>query len=406
MVSLLALGLAGCASHPAPGPQSAWITVGTAGYAQLRKIAPWATVRESRLVETGGRPGEPAGAEQVRLVEVDAQAVPELKEALHREHRTCGGFMFHSSEEGGRMMLAAPPGPAPTRPSYAIENQARVAPILAQMQDDNIARTILALSAFPNRYYSSASGADASAWLKDEWSSLAKGRADIVVAQYVHAEFRQASVILTIAGSDKAAEAIVLGAHLDSINLMGNRETGKAPGADDDASGVAGLTEVLRSLVAGGYKPRRTITMVAYAAEEVGLRGSQAIAKNFKERNVDVVGVLQLDMVNYKGSDADIYLFTDYTDKLQNDFLANLVKAYLPELTVGYDKCGYACSDHAAWSALGYAASMPFESTLRQDNRAIHSANDTYATSGAQAVHALKFARLAAAYAIELGSAR
>ncbi|WP_370660982.1 M20/M25/M40 family metallo-hydrolase [Massilia cavernae] len=44
----------------------------------------------------------------------------------------------------------------------------------------------------------------------------------------------------------------------------------KAPGADDDASGIAGLTEVLRVLAAGDYKPRRTIKLIAYAAEEVG----------------------------------------------------------------------------------------------------------------------------------------
>ena len=81
-----------------------------------------------------------------------------------------------------------------------------------------------------------------------------------------------------------------------------------------------------------------------------------------------------------------------------------LVQAYLPSLTIGYDKCGYACSDHAAWHAQGYATSMPFESEIGKDNPHIHTVNDTFANSGNQAVHALKFARLAAAYALELGS--
>jgi leucyl aminopeptidase len=76
----------------------------------------------------------------------------------------------------------------------------------------------------------------------------------------------------------------------------------------------------------------------------------------------------------------------------------------LPSLTIGYDKCGYACSDHASWSALGFPASMSFESSFAGDNPYIHSAKDTYANSGSQAAHALKFARLAAAFALELGS--
>ncbi len=164
------------------------------------------------------------------------------------------------------------------------------------------------------------------------------------------------------------------------------------------------MTEALRAMVANGYRPRRTIKLMAYAAEEVGLRGSQAIAQNFKANNVNVVGVMQLDMTNYKGSAGDIYIYTDYTDSLQNDFLAKLITIYQPTLTIGYDRCGYGCSDHASWTAQGYPASMPFEAAISRSNPTIHSANDTYASSGNQALHALKFARLAASYAMELGS--
>jgi leucyl aminopeptidase len=157
-------------------------------------------------------------------------------------------------------------------------------------------------------------------------------------------------------------------------------------------------------MLAQDYRPKRSIHFVAYAAEEVGLRGSQDIARAFKQGGATVMGVLQLDMTNYKGSANDIVLFTDYTDSKQNAFLAQLVTAYLPGLKLGYDKCGYACSDHASWHAQGFPTSMPFESSFARDNPAIHTAKDTYANSGGQAAHALKFARLAAAFAIELGS--
>lgn len=179
-------------------------------------------------------------------------------------------------------------------------------------------------------------------------------------------------------------------------------ETARAPGADDDASGVASMTEALRALIASGYRPRRTIFVVAYAAEEVGLRGSQEIARQFKAARRKVAGVLQLDMTNYKGAANDIYLITDYTNSQQNTFIAELVGAYLPALKIGYDKCGYGCSDHASWDAQGYPSSMPFESSMARHNPAIHTARDTLANSRGQTAHALKFARLAAAYMVEL----
>src|SRR6202008_3109734 len=157
--------------------------------------------------------------------------------------------------------------------------------------------------------------------------------------------WKQKSVIATITGTDNPNEVVVIGGHLDSINQSNTGETGRAPGADDDASGVASLTEVYRQMIASGYKPKRTLKFMAYAAEEVGLRGSQEIATSFANAGTNVVGVMQLDMTNYKGAVNDIYIFTDYTDSQQNSFVQRLISTYLPTLKVGSDRCGYACSD-------------------------------------------------------------
>ncbi|PWF44984.1 M20/M25/M40 family metallo-hydrolase [Massilia glaciei] len=394
----------------AAGPaaaQNSWITASDTALRYLKSVAPgMVTVRASAMVRSGDA-GIVQATEQVHLLEVRATDVALLSMALHHGLGHCGGFAHHASEADGLRTLAradAVPLAALGRPAYLIANQAVVAPMLAQMHEDRLAQTIVTLSAFVNRYYSSAHGAAASDWLKKTWAELGAGRDDISVEQFAHDGYKQQSVIATIRGSERGDEVLVLGAHLDSINIGGNRETSLAPGADDDASGVAGLTEVLRVMVASGYRPRRTIKLMGYAAEEVGLRGSQDIARDFKKRGVNVLGVLQLDMINYKGSTADITIFTDYTDSLQNAFLGRLIQAYLPALTVSTDKCGYACSDHASWNAQGYAASMPFESSMRQDNPHIHTIRDTFASSGNQAAHALKFTRLAAAFAVELGS--
>lgn len=392
---------------PPAGAAGAWITLGDAAYVELKKVIPNLLAKDSRIIRTSDAASKAPASEKVHMLEVDEDQLLTLSGVVHGELKRCGGFMYHASEADALKALDEPALPAPQapgRPAYVIANQALVTPALAQMQDSNIAQTIAELAGFANRYYTTAGGSAAADWLAQKWDSISAGRSDITVTQFAHPGYRQTSVILSIEGSDKASEVVVIGGHIDSINGPRTGESTKAPGADDDASGIAGITEALRSMVANGYKPRRTIKLIGYAAEEVGLRGSQAIARNFKTNGINVLGVMQLDMINYKGSPSDIYIYTDYTDTLQNEFIARLVATYLPTLTIAYDKCGYGCSDHVSWRAQGYAASMPFESAFRQDNPHIHTANDTYANSGNQALHALKFARIAAAYAIELGS--
>jgi leucyl aminopeptidase len=397
LAAALSFSLSSAAAPPAK--RKAWITIGDAAFQQVKKITPNIVSIESRHVRAAG------AAEKIHAVMLDEAELPVIAGAIHQRLRQCGGYMYHATEAEARAALRRQRIEPPPR-AYAIDNRALVEPVLAQMQEKNIEATIIALSGFTNRYYTTQSGVDASNWLMQQWASMSSGRPDISVRQFAHAKYPQQSVVLTIAGSDNGAEAVVVGAHLDSIRSLGMGEKTVAPGADDDASGVASLTEALRAMVDQGYRPRRTIHLIAYAAEEVGLRGSQDIAKSFKQNNSKVIGVLQLDMTNYKGTATDIYLFTDYTNRAQNEFVAQLIGAYLPGVTIGSDKCGYACSDHASWDALGYPTSMPFESSFARDNPYIHSAKDTYANSGNQAAHALKFARLAAAFMVELGSAR
>ncbi|MBI3713067.1 MAG: M20/M25/M40 family metallo-hydrolase [Burkholderiales bacterium] len=384
-----------------------WITVGDKAYGELKQLAPNAFLKESRLIEA-----DLAGIhtqERIHLVRVSESILPALSNAIHTKLKRCAGFIAHNSETAGyealgSARLAPPPSLTSLAPSYTIDNQTTVNPMLTQMQASNIGQTIIDLSSFVNRYYTTTGGVNGSNWIRDKWTQMAAGRSGVTVEQFTHAGWPQKSVILTIQGSDNGSEVVVLGGHLDSINLSGNSETSVAPGADDDASGIASLTEAMRVMFANNYQPRRTIKFIAYAAEEVGLKGSAEIAKKFKTDGVNVVGVMQLDMTNYKGSAKDIYLFTDYTNAAQNTFASNLITTYQPGVTIGSDSCGYACSDHASWNAQGYPTSMPFETAMNEDNPNIHTATDTYANTGSQANHALKFAKLGLSFAVELGS--
>ncbi len=397
--------------------QPVWITLGDPAFQLLQQLQPGLrsdTVRRWMVQApvARGRGAELRDeAETVHLVQVDESVLPALSQAIHEQRHHCAGFVAHASRaEALRALdeheaaLRAQPGLAAIAPSYTIDDQALVTPMINQVQDSQILATIQTLSDFQNRYYTTTPGVQASTAIMNMWKTLAGSRSDVTVQQFTHPNWPQKSVILTIQGSTAPQEIVVMGAHMDSIAGGRMSDTTRAPGADDDGSGVATLTEVLRVMMASNYKPNRTIQLMAYAAEEVGLRGSTEIARQYKRQRKKVVGVLQLDMTNYKGSPQDIFIYTDYTNAAQNTFVANLAATYLPTLAVGYDKCGYGCSDHASWNNRGFAASFPFEAAFGDDDPYIHTANDTLANMGNQALHAAKFAKLALAYAVELGS--
>lgn len=332
------------------------------------------------------------------IAQLPESQVDRLSEFMHEKYNRCGGFFYHESLAEAQAYTKAQQQILPMATiNYSVDNATTVDTLLAELTPSNLTATIDSLASYHNRYYSQQTGADAATWLKNKWSTMASQRADISVDFYQHS-WKQPSVIATINGTTNSEEIVIIGGHLDSIN-GGNPTSGRAPGADDNASGIAVITESLRTIIATGFKPKRTIKIMAYAAEEVGLRGSKAIAQSYKTAGNTVVGVVQFDMTANKGSaDKDIVFMTDYTNDGQNQFLVQLIETYLPNISYGFDQCGYGCSDHASWHNEGYAASMPFESRMNDINGKIHTANDSnYNTN-----HIANFAKLSMSYIGEL----
>ncbi len=83
------------------------------------------------------------------------------------------------------------------------------------------------------------------------------------------------NVVGEIVGSEKPEEIILIGGHLDSWDL--------GTGAIDDAAGVGITLGAAQLLIESGYKPKRTIRVVAFGSEEVGLVGAHAYAKRHKD---------------------------------------------------------------------------------------------------------------------------
>lgn len=342
------------------------------------------------------------------LVEVDEAELSTINDYIHQQKQRCGGyFAFNSKAEALRYLaqtradtLVASGFTAPP-----ISQQALLTEWLVQLNPAAIAQTITDLSQFTNRYYTTSAGQQAADWIATRWGSLTQGLSFATVSRVSHQGYNQRSVLLELRGSERPEEIVVLGAHLDSIVSGGTSETTRAPGADDDASGVATLTEIIRLLAAQKWQPKRTIRFYGYAAEEVGLRGSKDIATASKNRAELVQAVMQLDMTSYQGGAEDIVLMTDYTHADLNAYLSTLAKVYQPNLLVSTDVCGYGCSDHASWHNAGYPASLPFEAKFARMNPNIHTIRDTLANADSSGKHALKFAKLGLSYAVELGLA-
>lgn len=350
------------------------------------------------LIESGL---ESMSRDGVSLVTVEESDLLKISAFMHHQNKRCGGFFAYPDAEDALEAFAPPAMENEFFVDYSLDQEERVSNWIQEVSDIEITQTIQKLSSFHNRYYKSDTGLASQDYLMNKWKGIAQGRNDVTVEKFKHRNWPQPSVILTIQGSERPDEIVVMGGHADSIAGWWGQARNRAPGADDNASGIATLTEALRIMMVKGYSPKRTIKFMGYAAEEVGLLGSQDIARSFKAEGKQVVGVLQLDMTNFNGSSKDIAIISDFTSEEQNKFLVSLIDKYI-NLPWGYSRCGYACSDHASWHKAGYRASIPFEALKGDMNSAIHTAGDTLERSGNHSRHAAKFAKLAVAYALEL----
>lgn len=393
VVSLL---LAGCGEEPTSRAQraalagdQAWVATDQAG---ANVIA--AAVAAQTPVDLG----EGADGSQLVAVAVPRSALPELSSAMHEELNRCGGFLLRDSLEDARTFSRSNSARVALKLDVTLDKAAIVTSLIAELATSNLEKTIGDLSAFPDRFHENDTGKEASEWIRDLWQSYAKERPDVKVELISHERTPQPSVMLTIPGAKSPDEQVILGGHLDSINLKG----GLAPGADDNASGIAVLSEVIRAALKLGYRPDRSVVFYGYAAEEIGLVGSAEIARAASDRKTNVAAVLQLDMTNVNPApEPYMGIVTDYATPALSELAKQLIDSYvhIPWKTT---KCGYACSDHASWFERDFPVHHVHETTSEESNDQIHTERDTLALTQGHADHSLHFARYAAAFMAEV----
>ncbi|WP_323145050.1 M28 family peptidase [Massilia phyllosphaerae] len=147
-------------------------------------------------------------------------------------------------------------------------------------------------------------------WIKSELERCGAGRLEVAFDSHVHPVMARLSapteivnVVATLPGTQAESKdrMYVVSGHYDSRVTDVMNATDDAPGANDDASGTAAVMEM--ACVMAKHKFDATLVFMAVAAEEQGLLGAENWAKLAKEKNWNVAGMFDNDIIGNSHSD-------------------------------------------------------------------------------------------------------
>ncbi|MBN1826584.1 MAG: M20/M25/M40 family metallo-hydrolase [Candidatus Eisenbacteria bacterium] len=181
------------------------------------------------------------------------------------------------------------------------------------------------------------------------------------------------NVAAQIPGRVRPDSVVILSGHYDSIVYDTSFDPyASAPGADDDATGVAAVLEAARAFAGRDFA--YTVRFVLFSGEELGLLGSTAYASALAEADEAIRAAVQIDMIGIPGRPSHLYANEASAWILDEGAAAASVAA--PDLDLSYDisPC-MVYSDHASFWQRGYPAAMLGE-TIEEDNP-LHTPGDT-----------------------------
>jgi aminopeptidase YwaD len=191
-------------------------------------------------------------------------------------------------------------------------------------------------------------------------SSFSTGVQVDVTVDLQPVKIETSNVIATLEGSDPVLkkEYVVIGAHHDHLGMGGPGTSSRRPdtiavhnGADDNASGVAGVLEVSEWLKS--RSPARSILFATFSAEEMGIIGSKYLVENAPVELKDVQAMINLDMIGRLNEDRQLQVGGVGTSPGFKNLLDSINQHYGFDLKFANE--GYGPSDHASF----YAKDVP-----------------------------------------------
>jgi len=241
-----------------------------------------------------------------------------------------------------------------------------ISQLVSQVSPERLRATVEKLASYNTRNTLSPTLNESAEWLAGEYRKIPGIQAEVMSytlpkGRRVPEDKTVVQVVATLPG--ETDHRILIGGHMDSLNLQVDPVTGRAPGANDDSSGVAVALELARILAP--YKWRQTLVFVGFSGEEQGLNGSRALAKRAKEEGWKLDAVLNNDTVGSSSNKAGqkdtghVRVFSDENDRELARFIEHTVRANVKgfgiKLVLRKDRFGRG-GDHTPFSEEGFPA--------------------------------------------------
>lgn len=261
----------------------------------------------------------------------------------------------------------------------------RVQPLVNAIDANRWFADVTTLAGWNRSSYGTTSLTQARDWIGDRFAALglAVTKPSFTMPGTGGSTITRTNVVGTWTGTAAPDEWVIVGGHYDSRNAQGTSTT-NTPGAEDNASGCAGVIELARALVAA--QPRRTIVFMCYAGEEQGLYGSAAHVQQMQQGSnlAKVKSVVIMDMIGYSKDatlNADFETYSTWNPYLQS--FAQAAATYVPGLVVTLSTNPFG-SDHMPYLQAGKQAALAIESDYDVYPH-YHKSTDTPANMGANA---------------------
>ena len=274
-------------------------------------------------------------------------------------------------------------------------------PVIDKVQLNNLEKSVRDLSSFHTRHSESEFIDDAASWLAEELQSNCS--TDVYIQNFTYFPGNTTSeeddddfsnihrqkpfYNLNNISCDKLGSTnnrIIISAHYDSRAEDLNDSDARAPGADDNASGVSALLEIARIL--SKLSLDHSISFVLFSGEEQGKWGSKYYADLIDKADVDLDLLINLDMVGFpsEGSNSILIEYDNGNVVQDNDKYSQRIAKFIKDIASKYTGLNATLgilgnADYLPFEALGYTV-IGFHDDGVTKNPNYHKSSDTFDT--------------------------
>lgn len=259
--------------------------------------------------------------------------------------------------------------------------------LLNQISLENIQSKLTKLSSYHTRHTKSKYINEVAEWLKNEFENI--GYKDVSFHEYKEMieekEYNLKNIVCKKDGVNH--KCIMICAHYDSRMELWFDSYSRAPGANDNASGVSSILEIARIL----YKKKLNYDLqyVFFSGEEQNLLGSEHYAKSVRKDNLNLHRLINLDMIGYPKFNRGKIIIERDDHKLERhnrvvvndkDSLecANIMEQMCIYTNLDYKPDSIFSSDYEPFEKRGYVVVGAYDGSAETElNPHYHSISDT-----------------------------